>query len=612
MEVEEKKYTILQNIRFLIRESMELDKRILIFTFIAIVTGIVTPVFGIYLPKAAVDLLVKKAGAREIALVMGGIAGGMLILYGLREYFERSRYFFWNNYRKVCMRKIYFHSIDMPYSCAEDAGYCQMYDKAVTAVAYGDNSGPSRFFRCVPELLIHLFCFVIYSGIISTLHIGVVFLLLLSTLVIWMFERKESACYEETMAEYAGLGRQYRYTVNSCQNVRMGKDIRVYRMSGWLAGLIRLLQKGKDGCVRKRKRQELITQIAGCVLNLLRDGIAYTYLVYLTVQGEIGMGDFMLYFGAITSFSEWMIQIIWGIGNLKTGNNQLNYIRTFLDIPVEDEEEGECDLPDLSDGVEIDFDHVSFRYPNSERDVVHDITFTIHKGERVAIVGLNGAGKTTLVKLMTGFYEPTGGTIRVNGVELSRLSKQNIYSLYSAVFQEALIFPFMVDENIALKRKEEIDEERIEDVLEQSGLAEEMRRRGIHKDSYMTQKLVKEGINFSGGQQQKFLLARALYKDSPVLVLDEPTAALDPLAEKEMYEQYESLCEGKTALFISHRLASTQFSDRILFLKDGRVEESGSHEELLMAKGEYAHLFEVQSYYYNLSEEQREEVPAWM
>ena len=267
-------------------------------------------------------------------------------------------------------------------------------------------------------------------------------------------------------------------------------------------------------------------------------------------------------------------------------------------------------MPDLSRGVEITFDHVSFRYPGSDTDTVHDVSFTIHKGERVAIVGLNGAGKTTLVKLMTGFYEPTGGSILVNGTELSKWGKQDIYALYSAVFQKAMILPFMLDENIALTHKEEIDQERINEVLAQSGLYEDLVRRNITKDRYMTQKLTRDGVSLSGGQQQKFLLARALYKDAPVLVLDEPTAALDPIAEKEMYEKCDILCCGKTALFISHRLASTQFSDRILFMKKGEITECGSHEELLSMDGEYAHMFEVQSYYYNLPEEMDGEVWA--
>ncbi len=166
-----------------------------------------------------------------------------------------------------------------------------------------------------------------------------------------------------------------------------------------------------------------------------------------------------------------------------------------------------------------------------------------------------------------------------------------------------MILPAMIDENIALKPKRDLDRKRVEQMLSLAGLDEDFAQRNITLDSYMTDRLVEDGIYLSGGQEQKFLLARALYKDAPVLLLDEPTAALDPLAEQEVYESYQKLCQNRTALFISHRLASTQFSDWIMFLQDGRIIEQGSHQELLEKGGEYAKLYELQSYYYNQTED---------
>lgn len=611
MEIEEKKYSIFQNVIYLIKESLKYDRRILIYSIIAIITGVVIPVFGIYLPKAAVDLLTEHADIQRIAIVLGGIVTAMLVIRGVGAYFGSSRYYFYNSMRKYFMRKLFFRSLDSPYAYNESGECRQKYERAFEAVAWGDNSGPTVFYNKVPECIISIICFLLYSSILSTLHIAVVILLLVSALIIYFFERREAACYERTMDEYAKAGRRLRYTRDVCDDVKMGKDIRVYDMGNWLTGLMRLLQGRREKVLKKRLNQEYVTQIVGCVLNFLRDGIAYAYLIYMTLKGHIGMGDFMLYFGAITGFSDWVIQIIWNIGSIKTGNIQVNYIRTFLEIPAEDIEKAECRLPNISDGVEIEFSHVSFSYPDSDKETIRDLSFHIKKGERVAVVGTNGAGKTTLVKLMTGLYKPTEGVIRINGTDISKISKKDVYSLYSAVFQDIMILPFRLDENIALKVREEIDEERVEEVLKLAGLYEELVDRKISQDSYMTQMLSKDGVTLSGGQQQKFLLARALYKEAPILVLDEPTAALDPLAEKEMYEKYEKLCVGKTALFISHRLASTQFSDRIFFMKDGCIAECGSHEQLLDNGGEYAHMFEVQSYYYNVDNEVREEAAAW-
>ena len=204
---------------------------------------------------------------------------------------------------------------------------------------------------------------------------------------------------------------------------------------------------------------------------------------------------------------------------------------------------------------------------------------------------------------MMGMYEPSGGKILLNGTDITKLRKSDIYRLYSAVFQETMILPAMIDENIALKPKRDLDRKRVEQMLSLAGLDEDFAQRNITLDSYMTDRLVEDGIYLSGGQEQKFLLARALYKDAPVLLLDEPTAALDPLAEQEVYESYQKLCQNRTALFISHRLASTQFSDWIMFLQDGRIIEQGSHQELLEKGGEYAKLYELQSYYYNQTED---------
>lgn len=210
----------------------------------------------------------------------------------------------------------------------------------------------------------------------------------------------------------------------------------------------------------------------------------------------------------------------------------------------------------------------------------------------------NGAGKTTIIKLLCGFYEPTKGTIKINGIDIRKFAKKDLYRLFSAVFQDNRIFPFKVGENLTFQRQEKVDRKRAEEAQREAGLWETFEKNNISLDDYMTHYFLKDGVNLSGGEMQKFMLARAIYKDAPILVLDEPTASLDPIAESKVYEMYAGIARKKTAIFISHRLASTKFSNRIFFLKDGKIAESGSHEELMAQKGAYAHMFEVQSSYY--------------
>lgn len=593
-----KGYNIYQNAVYLAKESWFYDKRILIFSLISILTGIFLPMFEIYLPKVAVDLFVQKAELVKIAGTLAAVVGSLLVLRAVNGYVSTAKYFFFNDMRNVFLQKIFLTSIDCNYSEAENGNTLEKYQRAVNVVNQGDYGATSRFYQVVPQFMISFCCFFLYTGILSSLHIIVVILLLLSSVVTYWFQKRETVCYERTKDLFAKIQKKLYYCIN-CGSWA-GKDIRVYHMQEWLNGLMKKWQGEGNKIRRERSRQEFYTHIMNCVLGFLRDSLAYVYLIVRTMQGEISVGDFMLYFGAIVGFSNWIQQMVRQISNLRTANVGINDLRKYLATPPEDVEDGGVEMPDHSEGVEIVFDHVTFSYPDSQAPTIRDLSFTIKKGEHIALVGLNGAGKTTLIKLMIGFYEPTSGQIRINGVDIRRLRKKDVYALYAAVFQDILIFPFMLDENIALKPKPQIDRERVVEVLKKAGLWEELKKKKITPDSYMTKQLTDDGVLLSGGQNQKLLLARALYKGAPVLLLDEPTANLDPIAEKEVYEKYEEFCGGKTAVFISHRLASTQFSDRIFFMKDGTIVEDGTHWELMEQGGEYADLYEVQSHYYNL------------
>lgn len=606
-EIRQRNDNIVQNAWFLAKESWRWDKRILVFLGITVLTGTLLPLFGIYLPKVAVDLLVQQAEPVQVLKVLGGMVGCLLILQGMHGYLSKRAYFHHNECRNTFfVQRLFLVSLQCKYSLAEDGDFYKLYRRAINSVRSGDASGTSVFFDQIPKAVTGVACFFLYSGILARLHVLVIVFLLLTSLVTYFFRHRENVCYQRTRDDYAMAEKRLYYTIGECGNSQAGKDIRVYNMKTWLTGQIQRFQGEEREILKIRRRKEYQTHLVNCGLNFLRDGFAYAYLIVETVQGRIGMGDFMLFFGAITGFSTWVTGLVDQMSAIKTANVKMNDLRTFLDVPPEDAERGECELPDLPGGVEIEFEHVSFYYPGSKKEVISDLSFQIGKGEHVALVGLNGAGKSTLLKLMMGMYEPSGGSIRINGADITKLRKKDIYRLYSAVFQDTMILPAMIDENIALRPKRDVDRKRVEEVLRLAGLEEDFAGRNITPDSYMTDRLVEDGVYLSGGQEQKFLLARALYKDAPVLLLDEPTAALDPLAEQEVYESYQRLCANKTALFISHRLASTQFSDWIMFLQNGRIIERGSHEELLKAGGEYARLYELQSHYYSQSEKNLE------
>ncbi|MCD8325782.1 MAG: ABC transporter ATP-binding protein [Lachnospiraceae bacterium] len=246
---------------------------------------------------------------------------------------------------------------------------------------------------------------------------------------------------------------------------------------------------------------------------------------------------------------------------------------------------------------------VSFTYPGQEKPVIFHINLTIKSGEKLALIGLNGAGKTTLVKLLCGFYQPTEGEILVNGLPLEKIERRQYYSLLSVLFQDYTILPGTVEENIASTHHPE--KERMERALSESDFRRVLSKLSQKEKSLLVKEVYDDAVDFSGGEKQRLLLARALYKDAKLLILDEPTAALDPIAEKEIYLRYGELGEGKTSVFISHRLSSTRFCDRIILLENGQIAEEGTHESLMEAGGRYAELFEMQSRYYR--EQAREE-----
>lgn len=384
------------------------------------------------------------------------------------------------------------------------------------------------------------------------------------------------------------------------------KDIRIFGMKKWvlyhkerIVGQLRELEK------KKKNNEKLYWQL-GSLLSLGRDVFAYIYLIGMAGRGQLDAGEFVLYFGAITGFSVFVNSIMNSVASLREGCNSTNYYRTYMELSEEAVGEGSRSVSEVTYPVCMELRDVSFRYPVKEAEassedekeqwIFRHLNLKIKGGEKLAIVGVNGAGKTTLVKLMCGLYEPEEGEVLINDIPVREFARKELYKLYSAVFQEPFIMPFTVGENLSLSAQ--YDTERCWEMLEQAGLKDTFMKKGITLDTYFGKDMGEDGIDLSGGQKQRFLLARALYKDAPVLILDEPTAALDPVAEGEIYDKYAQFSHGKTAVFISHRLASTRFSDRIVLIGGQGILEEGTHEELLRKNGVYAEMFEVQKSYY--------------
>lgn len=448
------------------------------------------------------------------------------------------------------------------------------------------------------DLLQNALCYGLFGTVISFVSPWLVLFLTVAPLVNLFCVRAYQKYEYETRAERTDVERRLNYVNDRAADFAAAKDIRIYGMADWLKQLSKALFDKDVAWQKKLSGRQLLTRLADLGVILLRDGLAYGVLIAMFLRGEITVDQFVLYFAAISGFTTYIGNIMTAWNEMHAASLVVSDFREFLDLPDEDGT-GEAHAREhISPAPEIVFDHVSFRYDGAEKDTLHDISLTFHSGERIALVGMNGAGKTTLVKLLCGLYTPTSGEIRIDGVPVSDFCREEYYRLFSPVFQNVQTAFFSLAETVAGSAGENVDRARAESCMCRAGLGKKLDSlpRGI--DTRLDKQVNKEGIELSGGEAQKLMMARALYKNAPVLVLDEPTAALDPIAENEIYLQYRDMTEGKTSLFISHRLASTQFCDRVLFLQEGRITEEGTHRQLLEKGGEYARLYEIQSCWY--------------
>ena len=599
-EMECRHYSVVGNVLYFWKLFWQNEPIILILCVIEIALAAITPLIEIYLPKLTIDLVTRQVTIQELFGVLVPFTIGMMLLYGISCGVGVGKYHFYNMQRTNFLGELFLKSQRVKYAYEEAGEVKKIYWRAQGALSGGDWSASSKTVNSTVQLLIHMISFLLYSTVLSTLSIGMVIMLIGISLLNYFISMYEIQYAEKLREKEAMIQKRFYYIKSAMGNTKAAKDIRIFHMGKWLKHILSETIEARSIIQRKKEDRKTLCEQLSFLLAVIRDFIAYAFLVRQVCEGRITVGDFVLYFGAITGFSNFVTIIMNGIAELRDASNMTDYYRTYMALPEEDETSGSRHTNELIMPLEITFHDICFSYMD---DVLFDhFNLTIHAGEKLAIVGVNGVGKTTLVKLLCGLYEPDSGEIRINGIDSRCFPKRELYQLFSVVFQEQLILPFTVGENLCMDKKDKLNEKRAWEALEKAGLKEVFEEKGIQMDSFMKKSITKEGIELSGGQQQRFLLARALYKDAPIMILDEPTAALDPIAESEVYNCYQQYSEGKTAIFISHRLASTRFSDRIIMMDRGRVIEVGTHDELMARGGSYANMYQVQSNYYEEEE----------
>lgn len=469
----------------------------------------------------------------------------------------------------------------------------------------GNGQGIEAYTKAWCDLVMQLIGLVLYGAIVGQVSLILLAILVMQTLLVSYLHTKagkRAYAMEDEIEKKWGI---FQYLRRETVVPSNGKDIRMYRMDKWFLGMFHGLIDRVCALIDRQQTGYMAAGMAENLLTFARSMVVYGWLVREMAAGNMTIPSFLLYVGIVAGFGAWMNGLFEAWRKILENEKLMDDYRDFMDFGVVEEGRQAPERPGRTH--EIRFEHVCFRYEGSEEDTIRDLNLTIRPGERLALVGPNGAGKTTLIKLLCGLYRPTSGTVYLDGRDIQSLDQRAVFREFAVVFQDVFAFSFPLADNVSCVDCGREDSERLRESLEKAGLWERVQALPKGAQTFMNKDLDEAGVALSGGEVQKLMLARALYKDAPMVILDEPTAALDPIAESEMYERYNELVQGRTAVFISHRLSSTRFCDRILFLENGRITEEGTHGELMQRGGAYAELFSIQAQYYR---EQKTECAA--
>ena len=594
---EKPSYNTLQNIAWMLNNAWRSCKTVPFWCLMQAAMAVLLSIAELFAAPRILSKVEFSAPVNELLATIAVFAGALFLLNWVKRYLQSVS---WPG--RITVRSHIIHLLGWKYMTTSypntlDESYFNLRYKANSATS-GNSQATEHIWTTLTTLLTDLAGFVIYLILISGLDPILIAVVIATSVVSFLVSRKTDAWGYEHREEEADIINKAEYFIwRGSDSRELAKDIRLFGLAPWLTGVYESMLKLYMAFRRKSQLHRLIGNIADALLSVLRNGIAYWYLISLTLREGLPASEFLLYFTAVSGFTAWVTGILSECVTLRRESLEISVVRDYLDYPEPFRFSGGKDIPSLANGCEIRLEKVSFRYPGAENDTIRDLDLTIAPGERVALVGLNGAGKTTLVKLICGLLDPTSGRVLLNGIDIREFNRREYYRLFSSVFQDFSVIDVTIAENVA-QGVEGIDRERVRRCIDLAGFREKLDSLPEGVDTKLGHSLWDDGIDLSGGETQRMMLARALYRDAPLLMLDEPTAALDPLAEHDIYMKYSEMTRGKTSVFVSHRLASTRFCDRILFISDGVIAEEGGHEALLRKNGEYAKLFGVQSRYY--------------
>lgn len=591
------KYGMLSCVGYVYKMLWKYERALVWVGILSVPVSLALAALGLYTPSVILNFLEKSDRFSTISLViLGLVLANLLLTLGKKVMDEwtqvsESTVLMQMDYEVKCrkLERDFYLNYDPEVRKLDSRARQALRNNHTEAVHF-----PMDFAETAAVAL----KFFLFGTVVSALNPWIILLLVLGSILNMPVAAWETRRNYETQGSRDSISKKLNYlSYRIGRDLRYGKDIRLYRMGDYLARLAERLLRAYRKEWEKVERHSLLVSFVGILIILVRDGVAYWFLISRAVAGELDAARFVLYFTAITELTDFVTGMIAMWSRIRRGALQISDCRECLEVRGSLNKGEGISVPRKAFSIELR--NVTFRYPRGEKNVLEDVSFRVEAGERVALVGLNGAGKTTLTMLMCGLLLPTQGEVLLDGRDLGEYNRDELYRLFGLVPQDFHLLPLSIACNIACTgREDEIDREKMERCIRTAGLEEKIASLPLGADTPLNRQVNPEGTELSGGEVQKLLLARSLYRNPRCIILDEPTAALDPIAEDRMYRKYNEIAADATSVFISHRLASTRFCSRILLLDGAGIAESGTHDELVAAKGKYWELFEVQKKYY--------------
>lgn len=591
-----KEYGLFSNIRYIATAMFTYQPRLkLIIPLIMLVTPVMNYLWT-FISKLVIDMITGTGEVRRLVELMIGV---FVIQLSFTLLNTRAGSQSWWRYIYVRFRLIRdrnYKCMTMKFQNLEDADVMDCYQKADNA-CNSNNSGIEGMMRQIENMGKSIMVVAVGLIIMGTMNPWIMLGMMALAVVNFLIKNKANKISKFTVWDpLATWWRKHWYMERMMTDFSSAKDIRIYGLKDYMVNKLHELNKTRLEAERTNQRIWWYVSFFCSIVWVISQGGLYIWLLHCVINKTMSLGNFSLYLGSAATFFNYVIRILDIVNDLLARSREVDDWRSYMDID-DGAETDTIPVPKYS-SYEFVFENVSFKYPKAQNYALKNLNITVKAGERLAVVGLNGAGKTTFIKLLLRLYDPTEGRILMNGVDIRKYSRADYYRVFSPVFQDVNLFAFPLSENVSMHRTEDTDRDRVVESLNNAGLKDKLEsfERGI--DTELLKVIYDDGVDLSGGEKQKLALARALYKDAPVVVLDEPTAALDALAESALYQNFDNMIGHRTAIYISHRLSSTQFCAHIAMFKDGTLAEYGTHESLLASNGAYAEMFRVQAQYY--------------